>query len=105
MNDHKQSPQGAITRGHILDSAIALARMQGVQWITRDEVAAWAGCSAGLVNYHWKSILDLKRAVFTAAVDRQLLPLIAQGLADGNRACLDAPEWLRKKAAEWSAAQ
>jgi AcrR family transcriptional regulator len=93
------------TKARILDAAIALSRTDGVQWITRDAVAQRAGCAAGLVNYHWKSILDLKRAVFAAAVDRQLLPLIAQGLADGNRACLDAPEWLRKKAAEWSAEQ
>lgn len=93
------------TKARILDAAIALSRTDGVQWITRDAVAAHAQCAAGLVNYHWGNIVNLKRAVFAAAVDRQLLPLIAQGLADGNRACLDAPEWLRKKAAEWSAAQ
>ena len=103
MNGHKQSAQGAFTRGQILDSAVLLSKQVGVQWITRAEVASLARLTPALINYHWGSMLDLKRAVFAEAVRLQILPLIAQGLADGNEACRNAPAWLREKAANWSA--
>lgn len=87
-------------RSRILRAALLCARTEGVQWITRDQVAAAAQVAPGLVNYYFETMRDLKRAVFAAAVQEQVLPLIAQGLADGNQACKDAPEWLRKKALE-----
>lgn len=103
MNGHKQSPQGAAVRAKILSVATTCACTDGVQWITRANVAQRMTCAPALINYHWGSMLDLKRAVFAEAVRLQILPLIAQGLADGNEACRNAPAWLREKAANWSA--
>ncbi len=103
MNGHKQSPQGKLTADRILSSAVNCARSAGVQWITRAEVARVASVQPAAVSYHWGSMLDLKRAVFAEAVRLHILPLIAQGLADGNEACRNAPAWLREKAANWSA--
>lgn len=90
-------------KARILNAAVQCSLADGVQWITRDAVAQHANCAPGLVNYHWGTMLGLKRAVFAEAVNRQLLPLIAQGLADGNETCRNAPLWLREKAANWSA--
>lgn len=103
MTTRKQSPQGKLTAARILTSAVDVAKRFGVQWITRDLVSIKADVRPSAVSYHWGSMLDLKRAVFAEAVRRQILPLIAQGLADGNEACRNAPAWLREKAANWSA--
>ena len=88
----------ADTRSRILKAAVARARVDGVQWITRDAVAAEAQVSAGLVNYYWGAMVELKRDVFKEAVRQEILPLIAQGLADGNAACRQAPKELKRKA-------
>lgn len=84
----------------ILNAAIECAKHRdtGVQWIKREDVALRAGVSPGLVSHHFSTMLQLKRAVYRAAVKREELRLIAQGIAERNAACLQAPEDLRRRA-------
>ena len=82
----------------ILNAAIALAEEDSFQWITRDAVAAKAGVSPGTVNNAYGTIADLKRAVLRAAVERRILPIIAEGLGVKHPIAMDAPEELRKEA-------
>ena len=96
-------------RGQILDAALELAARDGYQNITRETVAARAGCSNGLVTERFGTMGQLKRAVIRAAVARAadpmrddaptgILRIIAQALADGNDHAKKAPAALRERA-------
>lgn len=82
----------------ILDAAVAEAVECGWQWVTREGIAGRAGVSLGCVNYHFGTMIQLKRSVMRAAVERRILPLIAQGLTDKNPHALAAPDDLKAAA-------
>lgn len=87
----------------ILEAAIAMAKADGYQWITRAEVARAAACSAGSVNHAYGRMIELKRAVMRAAVDRGIVEIVAQGLADGSAIAATAPADLKQKASAFIA--
>lgn len=81
----------------ILDAAIELARGLGYQWITRDQVAAAADVSVGTINNAFGSMVGLKRAVLDAGVERGIVEIVAQGLADGKPVARNAdPELVQR---------
>lgn len=82
----------------ILTAAVKLATEKHYQTITRDDVAQAAGVSAGLVTRYFFAMPELRRRVMEEAVRRELLPVIAQGLAHGCPVAAGAPAWLRAKA-------
>lgn len=84
--------------GRILNAALEQAKTDGFQWITRDAVAEAAGVSPGTVNTAYGTMRELKRAVLQAAVDRGVLEVVAQGLADRHPIALEAPEDVRRAA-------
>lgn len=83
---------------NILEAAIECALADGYQWITRDGVAARAGVSPGTVNTAYTTMRDLKRAVLRTAVDRKILRIVAQGLADSHEIAVSAPPELKRAA-------
>lgn len=83
----------------ILEAAIAEAKEQGYQWITREAVAKRAGVSVGSVSNAYERMVFLKRAVLRAAIDREILEIVAQGLADGSEIARGAPSDLKQRAA------
>lgn len=83
----------------VLQAAIACAREDGYQWITRKMVARRAGVSLGSVNNSYGTMRDLKRAVLQYAVDNAITEIVAQGLADQHPIARSAPAELRSKAA------
>lgn len=87
----------------ILDAALKLAEADGYQWITREAVAALAGVSPGTIHNVFGTMPDLKRAVLKAAVERRIIPIVAQGLGDRHAIVQDAPEDLRREAARFLA--
>lgn len=97
MSKHK--PQ-AERQADIINAAIdcALHEGTGVRRIKREDVAARAGVSPALVNVHFSTMDQLRRATYRAAVKREVLPLIAQGIAERHPACVNAPESLRARA-------
>ena len=82
----------------VLGAALALAQEVGYQWITREMVARKAGVSVGTVSNVYGSIVELKRAVLREAVEREVLEVVAQGLADGHEIARAAPDALRSRA-------
>lgn len=68
-------------RAHILETAVDQARIHGYDKITRDGVAAAAGVGDGVVNHHYGTMANLKRAVLDYAVKNEILEIIAQGVA------------------------
>lgn len=83
----------------ILDAAVRLSEQIGYTNITRDKVAAEAGCSLGLITHYYSTMNILQRAVMSAAISRKNLNIIAQGLALGHPKAQRAPQELRIAAA------
>ena len=84
----------------ILDAAVDRARDHGYMSITRSEVATAAGVSTGLVNKYYSTFPQLKRAVMRAAIQREILEIIAQGLTAKDPQAFKAPDELKKRAVD-----
>lgn len=82
----------------ILNAAVALATTDGYANITRTDVAELAGVSTGLVNKYYSTIPQLKRAVMRAAIQREVLSIVAQGLTAKDPQALKAPDELKQRA-------
>lgn len=82
----------------VLDAAVALAARHGMQAVTRPRVATEAGVSVGSVSNAFGSMDALRDAVMSAAVDREILPVVAQGLAERYPAAVAAPPELKTRA-------
>lgn len=82
----------------LLDIAVNHAIRVGYFNITREAIANEAGVAESLVSHIFGSIPKLKRAVMRAAVREGVLPVVAQGLAQGDTHAMKAPLELREKA-------
>lgn len=87
-----------VRREQILAAALRVAMDTGYNSLTRDGVAAAAGVATGQVNHIFNTMTQLRRAVMRAAVNREIKPIIAQGLAIGDSEAHKAPEWLQRAA-------
>ncbi len=85
-------------RDDLLAASIAIALETGFNSLTRDGIADRAGVSAGQVNHTFNTMVQLRRAVMRAAVSRELLPIVAQGVAMGDKVACNAPEELQQRA-------
>jgi len=88
------------TKLKILNAALKLAESEGFTNITRDGIAAAARVACGLVNYHYKTMDDLRDAMMRQAVSKSLLTVLAQGIVYGHPVALNAPGELKKQAME-----
>ena len=82
----------------VLEAAIALAQERGFANVTRDLVAERAQVAAGSVNNAYGNMEALRDAVMAAAVERELVDIVGQGLAAGHPAARNAPEELKRDA-------
>jgi AcrR family transcriptional regulator len=82
----------------ILSAALDLAERKGWQTLTRDGIADHAGVSPGLVSLHMGTMNKLRRTVMRAAVQRERLPIVAEGLAVRDAQALKASPELQRKA-------
>ena len=96
MNTTRLKP--ADRRARILNAALELAIAGHYLRVTRDEIAAAGGHGSPLVQHYFGSMLKLRRAVMRAAIKRECLPVIAQGILAKDRRALKAPSELRKLA-------
>ena len=73
-----------IRKIEILNASIELSIKIGYQQITREAVAAEAKTSCGLVTFYFKNMEELKNEIIETAIDREILPLLAQALSLGG---------------------
>lgn len=85
-------------REEILNAAVRVAERDGFINMTRDNIAIAAGVSMGLVNHHFGTMVQLKRAVMRAAITREILCIIAEGIITKDKTALKVNEDLRKRA-------
>lgn len=86
-----------VRRELILEAAIALAKKEGYHRITRDAVARRAEISSALIATYYPRMVHLKTAVLDAAIDREIVEIVAQGLSLGVPRALRIGEGLRQK--------
>lgn len=89
----------SIRKAEILDAALAVACAEGLRGATRDLIAARVGVSPALISMHYSTMDQLRRAVMRAAILREVLPVVAEGLAMRDPHALAAPDDLRARAA------
>lgn len=84
----------------ILDAALVLAqRGRCFTSLSRDEIAREAGfASSSLITHHMGTMEALKRDIMREAIRRECLPVIAQGLALGDKRAQKLPPELKEKA-------
>lgn len=87
-----------LRKGHILATAVALAKEHGYHKLTRDGVAEAAGVSMGLVTRYFGTMVQLKRDVVRYAIREEVLEVIAQALALGDDHARKAPAELKERA-------
>lgn len=83
----------------ILDCALKLAETQGFRNVRRDAVAIAAEVASGTVSHHYRTIGNLHDEIMKAAVSRENIVVVAQGLAENHPTAKAAPRALRQKAA------
>src|SRR5579872_3501614 len=94
------STKSAARRRMVLDAALDLAREKGWRDFTQAEVAERAGIAKGSVTHAFATMNRLRGEVMRAAIERQVLPVLAQGLAAHDPVALSAPHGLRKLASQ-----
>lgn len=82
----------------VLEAAVTLASERGFRNYSRSDVARLAGVADGGVNWAFRTMDGLHDAVMQAAVERELLPIVAQGLALQHPAACAAPADLKNSA-------
>ncbi len=82
----------------ILDMAVAHAKTDGYQNIRREKIATALNISCGLVNFHFATMLQLRRAVMRAAVDQRIPEIVAQGMAAKDPHAAKADDKLKELA-------
>lgn len=87
-----------VRKEEILVAAVEVAQLVGLSNMRRDAVAERAGVANGLVSRYFSTMLQLRHAVVRYAVQKQILSIIAQGLAAGEAEARKAPEDLKRKA-------
>lgn len=85
-------------RAEIITAALDAARADGYRHISREAIAARAGCSPALVSSYYGTMTQLRRAVISAAIARRDLAVLAQGLAAGDSKARSAPQELKEAA-------
>lgn len=84
----------------ILTAAIELAKEDNYLRVTRDNVAAKAGVSMGLVSRYFGTMKQLRRDIIRTAIKREIPEIVAQGLANKDPHVKKAPEELKAAAAK-----
>lgn len=83
----------------LLIVATSIAEKKGLNAVSRAAIAAEAGVSEALINTHYGTMTQLRRAIMRRAVKDRILTIICQGLVLNDPIAKKAPEDLRQAAA------
>lgn len=85
-------------KAQLLDGALKLAAERGLASLTRDAIAEYAGVSPALVSFYLGTMTELRRTVMRAAIKREVLPIVAEGLVTRDKQAGKASEDLKRRA-------
>jgi AcrR family transcriptional regulator len=81
----------------LLYTAIDLSVRFGYKYLTRTKVAKKAGVTDALINHYFGTMKNLKKAVLREAIDKEIIPVVAQGLALRDPLALKISKTLKDK--------
>lgn len=84
----------------LVDAALTAATKHGYRRMTRENIAAHADVSPGLVSLYLGTMTKLRRTVMREAIKRGLASIVAEGLAERDPQALKAPDDLKSEAAK-----
>jgi AcrR family transcriptional regulator len=84
-------------RNTIIAAGLKLSIRIGYNIITRDEVARWAKISSPLISRYFDSMKHLRFAVMNAAIEREVVEVIAQGIILADPQTMKIPEATKQK--------
>lgn len=79
----------------ILAAALQFAIKQGYQNVRRESIAEELKISCGIINYHFGTMTQLRRAIMREAIRLNIPLIVAQGLAVKDPQAMKAPEALK----------
>jgi AcrR family transcriptional regulator len=97
----RQRLSSEIRKKQILDIALKLAEEIGYQNVSQATIAAAAKISPKLTIWHFGTMTQLKRAIMRAAIEREIIPIIAQGIGAQDVHAHKAPDELKQRATEY----
>ena len=65
----------------ILQTALDISIEKGYRNVTRIEIARRMQCAKGLITHYYKGIENLRKIVLQSAIQREIIPILAQNLA------------------------
>lgn len=81
----------------ILETAINLAIEKGYRQLTRRAVANRMQCASALINHYFKDIENLRNIVLLTAIEKEILPILAENYAAWGVETAELPQQLKEK--------
>jgi len=81
----------------ILNTAINLAIEKGYRQLTRRAVANRMQCASALINHYFKDIENLRNIVLLTAIEKEILPILAENYAAWGEETAELPQQLKEK--------
>ena len=85
-------------KAEIFEAALDVARFEGFENMTRESIADRAGTSPTLVGHYYGTMNRLRTRIMRAAVQREIIEIVAHGLYTKNPHALKAPDDLKVRA-------
>jgi hypothetical protein len=96
----KQGRPVVYDKSALLEHAMQLSRSVGYDRVTRSMLATAAGTSESNISRVFGTMAKLRRAIMSAAIAREDLNIIAQGLAANEPKAKAAPSHIKEAAVE-----
>lgn len=87
-----------VRKEQIVDAALAIARDFGFSCMIRDNIANKLGVSSPLIQHHFGTMKQLRRAVVRKAIQDKCLPVLAQLIALRDPLVADLDSTVREQA-------
>ena len=85
------------TKQLLLDAAIAESEESSYLTISRPVIAERAGVAGSLIQYHFKTMGQFRRAIVGEAIRTSNLKILAQALANNDSRALGLPKKTKQK--------
>jgi len=85
----------------ILDIAINLSIERGYRQLTRRAIANRMQCASGLINHYYDSIENLRAIVLATAIEKEIIPILAENLATWGKETVQLPQELKQKVVKY----
>jgi AcrR family transcriptional regulator len=89
-----------VRKDAIVTAALRLAAATHYLHVQRKQIADELGVTPPALTYHFGTMEQLRRAIMRAAVEREDVTVVAQGLVAQDKHAKKAPEALRRRAIE-----